>query len=92
LAHLRLRRGAEAAAEFQKILDDKGGYQNTGRPGAEYGLFYAPSYVGVARGAALAGDAARARKSYAKFFELWKDADPDIPILIEARREYATLQ
>lgn len=91
LAHLRLRQGAEAAAAFQNILDHKGAYGNSGRPGGDYGLFYAPSYVGVARAAALAGDTAKAKKTYQDFFDLWKDADPDIPILMQARKEYAAL-
>jgi eukaryotic-like serine/threonine-protein kinase len=83
LAYLRARRGAEAAAEFQKILDHKG---------ANWGRWYAPSYVGLARAAALAGDSGRARKAYQDFLALWKDADPDLPILKEARQEYAKLK
>ncbi len=67
-----LREGNEAAAEFQKIIDHKGVY---------WGPFYSVSYVGVARGAALAGDMPRSRKAYQDFFALWKDADADIPIL-----------
>jgi hypothetical protein len=46
----------------------------------------------VARGATLAGDTAKARKAYQDFLAVWKDADPDIPILIEARKEYAALK
>jgi len=45
----------------------------------------------VARGQALAGDTAAARKAYESFFEAWKDADPDVPILIQARKEYVGL-
>jgi len=82
LAYLRLRRGDEAAAEFQKILDHRG---------ANWGPLYPLSYVGVARGAALAGEMARARLAYENFFTLWKDADPDVPILIQARKEYSGL-
>ena len=70
LAYLRLRRGAEAAAEFQKILEHRG---------ANWGPLYPLSYVGLARGAALIGDTARARRAYENFFALWKDADPDVP-------------
>jgi predicted Zn-dependent protease len=80
LAYLRARKGSEAAAEFQKILDHKG---------ANWGPFYPLSYVGLARAAALTGDSARARKAYQDFLALWKDADPDIPILREAKQEYA---
>ncbi len=46
----------------------------------------------MARSAAVTGDTALARKSYEEFFELWKDADPDLPILIEARKEYANMK
>jgi len=52
---------------------------------------YPLSYVGLARGSALAGDTAKARRAYEDFFALWKDADPDVPILIQARKEYAAL-
>ncbi len=83
LAYLRLREGKEAAAEFQKIIDHKGVY---------WGPFYSVSYVGVARGAALAGDMPRSRKAYQDFLALWKDADADIPILKQAKLEYSRLQ
>jgi hypothetical protein len=46
----------------------------------------------VARGSVLAGDTAKAKKAFQDFFELWKDADPDLPILQQAKAEYATLQ
>ncbi len=82
-AYLRLRKGVEAVAEFQKIVDHKGNY---------WGPFYPVSYLGVARGAALAGDTPKARKAYQDFLTLWKDADPDIPILKQARSEYAQLR
>jgi tetratricopeptide (TPR) repeat protein len=83
LAYLRLHKGAEAATEFQKIVDHKG---------TSWGLFYPVSYVGVARGAALAGDMPRSRKAYQDFLALWKDADADIPILREAKLEYSSLR
>jgi DNA-binding winged helix-turn-helix (wHTH) protein len=82
LADLKLKKGTDAVAEFQKILDHRG---------ANWGPLYPLSYVGVARGAALAGGTAGARKAYETFFELWKDADSDVPILIQARKEYARL-
>jgi tetratricopeptide (TPR) repeat protein len=82
LAYLRLGKGTEAAADFQKILDHKG---------ACWGMEYLVSYVGLARAAVLAGDTGKAKKAYEDFFVMWKDADPDIPILIEARKEYAAL-
>ncbi len=83
LAYLRARRGQEAAVEFQKILDHKG---------ANWGPYYPLSYAGLARAAALAGDSPRARRAYQDFLALWKDADPDLPILKEARQEYAALK
>jgi eukaryotic-like serine/threonine-protein kinase len=82
LAFLHLKQGLEAAAEFQKIVDHRG---------ANWGPVYPLSYLGLARGAALAGDVARARKAYESFFSLWKDADPDIAIVIQARLESSEL-
>src|ERR1019366_4944030 len=54
-----------------------------------WGQFYSLSYLGMARGSALAGDTAKARKAFQEFFALWKYADLDIPVLIEAKKEYA---
>jgi DNA-binding winged helix-turn-helix (wHTH) protein/tetratricopeptide (TPR) repeat protein len=82
LAYLRLNKGTEAAAEFQKLLDHRG---------ANWGRIYPLSYVGLARAAALAGNKARADQAYRVFFDLWKDADTDVPFLIQARKEYARL-
>jgi Tfp pilus assembly protein PilF len=82
LAYLKSQQSTEAAAEFQKIINHKG---------ANWGPLYALSYVGLARSAALRGDNAHARKSYEEFLSLWKDADPDIPILRQVRNEYAKL-
>jgi tetratricopeptide (TPR) repeat protein len=76
------RNAPDAGAGFQKILEHKGAY---------WGPFYAPSYVGLARAALLAGDTAKAKKAYQDFLASWKDADPDIPILIAAKKEYAAL-
>jgi tetratricopeptide (TPR) repeat protein len=91
LAYLRLKKGAEAAAEFQKIVDHKGANWGSGWLHPYWGQFYSLSYLGVARGSALAGDTARARKAFEDFLSLWKDADPDIPILKQAKAEYAKL-
>jgi DNA-binding winged helix-turn-helix (wHTH) protein/tetratricopeptide (TPR) repeat protein len=82
LAYLKSQQGPEAAAEFQKIVDHKG---------ANWGPLYALSYVGLARSTALHGDNARARKVYEEFLSLWKDADPDVPILTQVRNEYGKL-
>ncbi len=78
LACLRAGRSVEAATEFQKILEHKG---------ANWGARYPLAYVGLARATAQMGDTARARKAYQDFLTLWKDADPDIPVLIDARKE-----
>ncbi len=77
-ADLLYRRG-----EFQKILDHKG---------RNWGPYYSLAYLGLARGAAKAGDTAKAKQAYQDLLALWKDADPDIPFLIEAHKEYARLQ
>jgi eukaryotic-like serine/threonine-protein kinase len=83
-AYLAAHRPAEAATEFQKILDKRGV------------VFVAPwgplSHVGLARAYALQGDTAKASAAYQDFFTLWKDADPDVPILQKAKAEYAKLQ
>jgi eukaryotic-like serine/threonine-protein kinase len=84
LAYLQNKHGAEAAAEFQKVLDFRGAL------GAM--PYMALSKLGVARAFLLSGDAAKARVAYQDFFSLWKDADPDIPLLKQAKAEYAKLQ
>jgi tetratricopeptide (TPR) repeat protein/predicted Ser/Thr protein kinase len=84
LAYLSAKRGAEAAGEFQKILSQKGANADSD--------YYPLSYIGVARGEMLAGDKAKARSAYQRFLDLWEDADPDVPVLIEARKDYAALQ
>jgi tetratricopeptide (TPR) repeat protein len=92
LAYLGLRKGAEAAAEFKKILDHKGANWGSTWQHPYWGQFYSLSYLGLARTSALAGDPATARKAYQDFLTLWKDADRDIPILQQAKAEYAKLQ
>jgi len=91
LAFLRLHNGAEAAAEFRKILDHKGASWGSTWQHPNWGLYYSISYLGLARSSALAGDTAKARKAFQDFFALWKDADQDLPILIEAKKDYAAL-
>ena len=83
-SYLNQQRGADAAAEFQKILDHRG-WQPTSP-------LYSLAQLGLARAAALSGDTTKARKAYQDFFALWKDADPDVPILQDARREYEKLK
>ncbi|MEO8052296.1 MAG: hypothetical protein ABI833_17945, partial [Acidobacteriota bacterium] len=92
LAYLGLHKGAEAAAEFQKIVDHKGANWGSAWRYPYWAQFYSLSYLGVARGAALAGDRAKAKKAFQDFFELWKDADPDLRILYQAKAEYAALR
>ena len=92
LAYLDLGEGAAAAAEFEKILDHKGANWGSAWQHPYWGQFYSLSYLGLARASALAGDTAKAGKTFQDFLALWKDADPDIPILIAAKAEYAKLQ
>jgi hypothetical protein len=92
VAYLRLRKGAEAVAEFQKIVDHKGANWGATWVHPYWGQYYSLSYLGMARGFAYAGDTAKAGNAFQDFFALWKDADPDIPILKQAKAEYAELR
>jgi serine/threonine protein kinase/tetratricopeptide (TPR) repeat protein len=83
-SYLMARQGKEAAAEFQKIMDHRGIVLN-------YPLG-ALARIGLARAYAIEGDSAKARTTYLEFLNFWKDADPDIPILQQAKAEYARLQ
>jgi tetratricopeptide (TPR) repeat protein/predicted Ser/Thr protein kinase len=83
-AFLAARQGTQAAAEFQKILDWPGVVVN--EPIA------ALAFLGLARAHALAGDAPKSKAAYQDFLTLWKDADPDIPVLVAAKSEYAKLK
>jgi tetratricopeptide (TPR) repeat protein len=83
-AYLLLHRGGEAAVEFQKILDRRSLVRND-----ELGAL---AYLGVARAYAMADDITKAKTAYQEFLTLWKDADQDIPILRQAKSEYARLQ
>jgi tetratricopeptide (TPR) repeat protein len=84
-AYLAAHQGAQAAAEFQKILNQRS-------------LFYVNDPIGalahlqIGRAYAMLGDTTKARAAYQDFLVLWKDADPDIPILKQAKVEYAKLQ
>ncbi len=83
-ALLAAHRYAEAAAEFQKILDHRGivGADPIG----------ALAHVQLGRAFVLSGDTTKAKAAYQDFLTLWKDADLDIPILAQAKTEYARLQ
>ena len=83
-AYLAAHQGTQAAAEFQKVIDHSGISRN--EPNA------ALAHLGLARAYALNGDAAKARVAYQDFFGLWKDADADVPVLKQAKAEYAKLQ
>jgi tetratricopeptide (TPR) repeat protein len=82
-AYLQSNSGREAAAEFQKILDH--------RSVDPLSPLYPLSHLGLARAYTLVGDLSNARKSYQDFLGIWNDADPDIPLLVQARGEYAKL-
>ena len=82
-SYLAAHRSGEAAAEFQEILDHQGAVLF--RP------WRAIAVLGLARAYALQGDTAKAKTTYDDFLALWKDADPDIPIFIAAKTEYAKL-
>ena len=82
-AYLAGRQGQDAALEFQKILDNRGVVLNS--------LLGALAHERLAEAYVLQGDTNKARSSYEDFFALWKDADTDIPILQQAKAEYARL-
>jgi predicted Zn-dependent protease len=83
-AYLAAHQGTEAVVEFQKILDHRGVVCNL--------ITGALARLGLARAYALSDDKAKARAAYQDFLTLWKNADPDIPILIAAKSEYAKLR
>jgi serine/threonine protein kinase/Flp pilus assembly protein TadD len=83
-AYLAEHHGTEAAAEFQKILDHRGIVLNE--------PIGALARLEIARAYAMQGDTAKAKAAYQDFLTLWKDADPDIPILNAAKAGYAKLQ
>ena len=83
-ANLDARQGEAAATEFQKFFDHRGVVLNF--------PLGALARLGLTRAFALEGDAAKARAAYQDFFTLWKDADPDIPILRAAKEEYSKLR
>jgi eukaryotic-like serine/threonine-protein kinase len=84
LAYIQAKKPSEAQAQFQKILDHKGL--------ADGHIIYPLSHLGIARAAVLANDTAKARTAYQDFLALWKDADPDVPILNQAKAEYEKLK
>jgi eukaryotic-like serine/threonine-protein kinase len=83
-SYLAAQQGQLAAAEFQKILDRRGLLWNCATG--------ALAHLGLARAYMLQVDTAKARAAYQDFLALWKDADPDIPVFIAAKAEYAKLK
>jgi len=83
-SYLAANSPAEAGAEFQRVLDH--------RPVVLSAPWGALAHLGLARAYATQGDTAKAHAAYQDFFTLWKEADPDVPILIQAKSEYAKLQ
>jgi len=84
VAYLAQKNSPAAAAEFQKFLDHSGVIQNF--------LLASMAHLQLGRAYVISGDTAKAKTAYKDFLNLWKDADPDIPILKEAKAEYAKLQ
>ena len=82
--YLAARKGSKAAAEFQKIVDHRGVIINE--------PIGALAHLEIGRAYAMQGDTTRAKAAYQDFLTLWKDADPDIPVLIAAKSEYAKLR
>jgi tetratricopeptide (TPR) repeat protein len=83
LAYLKLGDGRSAAAQFQKLID---------HPGLTVRHVTGPlAWLQLGRAQKMMGDEAAARKSYETFLDLWKNADPDIPIYQQAKAEYAKL-
>ncbi|WP_433969091.1 tetratricopeptide repeat protein [Tunturiibacter gelidiferens] len=83
-AYLATQNGVAAAAEFQKLIDHPGISMN--QPIGSL------AHLELGRAYILSGDKVKARAAYQNFFTLWKDANPDIPIFIAAKSEYAKLQ
>ena len=82
--YLQQRMAPEAAAEFEKIIAHRGV--------DVFGVEHVLAHLELARAAMITGDTAKARKEYQDFLALWKDADQDLPMLLEARKEYEGLK
>ncbi len=80
LAYLAAGQTSKAATEFEKVLSDRGW--------DDWGVFAPLAQLGLARAYAMQGNREDSRKAYDDFFATWKDADPDIPILRQAKAEY----
>ncbi len=84
MAYLQMKQGEQAAAEFNKILKHRGLMKNS--------PLAALAQLQLGRAQAMSGETPAARKSYQDFFANWKNADPDIPVLLQAKAEYAKLR
>jgi len=84
LAYLEAKQGVAAAGEFRKVVDHPGLVQNE--------PIGALAHLGLGRAYALTGDVVKAKAAYQQFLTLWRDADPDVPLLKQAKAEYAKLQ
>jgi serine/threonine protein kinase/tetratricopeptide (TPR) repeat protein len=83
-AYLHAKDGAKAAAEYQKILDHQGLNPTD--------VLCSLAHLGLGRAYVLSGDMAKAKAAYQDFFGVWKDADPDLPVLKTAKAEYGKLK
>jgi tetratricopeptide (TPR) repeat protein len=83
-ALLQLNQGDKAAAEYQKILDHQGIDPTS--------PLFSLAHLGLGRAYAVQGDITKAKTAYQDFFAVWKDADPQPPVLTQAKAEYAKLQ
>jgi eukaryotic-like serine/threonine-protein kinase len=88
LAYLQLHDAGHAVSAFQSAMQSRGGsfFGEAPMPPA-----YAQAQLGLARAYAIAGDKASAKKAYEAFLLTWKDADPDLPMLVAGKKEYAAL-
>jgi len=84
MVYLKLGQGAQAAAEARRILEHRGQ--------GPLSTLWPVAHLALARASAMQGDTAQARQSYQEFFTLWKDADQDLPILVEAKREFEQIK
>ena len=83
MAYLEEKKGTEAAQEFQRMIDSRSVYADP---------LVSLARLGLGRAYALQSDKAKSRMAYQDFLALWKDADPDVPLLKQAKLEYARVQ
>jgi eukaryotic-like serine/threonine-protein kinase len=83
MAYLAMKQGAQAAQEFKRLMDARSFYCD---PLASL------AKLGLARAYAMQGDKVNSRLAYQDFLALWKDADPDVPLLRQAKAEYTSVQ